>query len=133
MLNSGLFTSEKQNWKTPAKFYEKLNEEFHFDFDPCIADDKATWETNGLFIEWGKCNFVNPPYNQLDKWVAKAYVESLKGKIVVMLIPSRTDTKWWHTYIMKAKEIRFIQGRLCFNDDNKPAPFPSAIIIFNIN
>ena len=130
MINSGLFTSQKQNWKTPSKFYEKLNEEFHFDHDPCISDDKVTWETNGLYTEWGECNFVNPPYNQIDKWMAKGYQEWQKGKTVVFLIPSRTDTKWWHTYCMLATEIRFIQGRLCFNDDGKPAPFPSCIIIF---
>ncbi len=131
MINSGLFTSMKQNWRTPKKLYQELDKEFHFDFDPCIVDDKATMQSNGLYVDWGKSNFVNPPYNNIAKWVAKSYQEYKKGNLVVLLIPSRTDTQWWHNYCMLATEIRFIKGRLCFNDNGKPAPFPSAIIIFN--
>jgi len=126
----GLMSSIKQDWKTPIKLYEELDKEFHFDFDPCPSLKKITWEDHGLAIEWGKCNFVNPPYSDIKRWVAKAYREWEKGKIVVMLIPSRTDTSWWHDFIMKATEIRFIRGRLKFNDEKGRAPFPSAIIIF---
>ena len=131
MLNNGLFTSIRQNWKTPTGFYNELNKEFNFDFDPCMADDKVRWDDNNLYKEWGNVNFVNPPYNNLVKWCAKAIYEYGKGKIVVMLLPSRTDTKWWHEYVMKATEIRFIRGRLCFDDSGNPAPFPSCIVIFN--
>jgi len=133
MLNEGMFTSERQNWKTPVKLFRKLNEEFNFDFDPCLADDKANWETNGLLIEWGERNYVNPPYNNLDKWCNKAVGECNKGKLVVMLIPSRTDTKWWHDYVMRADEIRFIKGRLSFDDSKGVAPFPSCLVIFRPN
>jgi site-specific DNA-methyltransferase (adenine-specific) len=85
---------------------------------------------DGLAIEWGTRNFVNPPYSQLKAWCKKAYEEWRKGKLVVMLIPSRTDTIAWHSYIMKADEIRFIKGRLKFGGSKNSAPFPSAIVIF---
>ena len=78
----------------------------------------------------GGVNFVNPPYSDIKNWCRKAYYEWKKGKTVVMLIPSRTDTGYWHDYIMKASEIRFIRGRLKFGDSKNSAPFPSAIIIF---
>ena len=124
------FTSQRQNWKTPKKFYEELNKEFSFDFDPCYADGNVTWENNGLAIEWGQRNFVNPPYAECSEWCKKAYLEAQKGKTIVMLIPSRTDTKYWHDYCMKADEIRFIKGRLKFDEHKNSAPFPSALVIF---
>lgn len=67
----------------------------------------------------------------LKRWIKKAYEENLKGKRVVMLIPSRTDTTYWHEYIMKASEIRLIKGRLKFDGVKGSAPFPSCIVIFN--
>jgi len=120
------FSSLTDEWKTPDSIYKKLNAEFNFNFDPCPLGG----EIDGLSIEWGKSTFVNPPYSKLKLWCKKAYEESLKRKIVVMLIPSRTDTIAWHEYCMKAKEIRFIKGRLKFGDSKNSAPFPSAIIIF---
>lgn len=79
----------------------------------------------------GGSNYVNPPYgNEIPKWIKKGYEESQKGKTVVFLIPSRTDTKWWHDYCMKADEIRFIKGRLKFDEHENSAPFPSALVIF---
>lgn len=78
----------------------------------------------------GGRNFVNPPYKDCAKWLKKGFEEWNKGKTVVFLIPSRTDTKYWHDYCMKATEIRFIKGRLKFDDHKNSAPFPSAIVIF---
>lgn len=79
----------------------------------------------------GGANYVNPPYGrEIGKWLAKGYSEAQRGKTVVFLIPSRTDTKWWHDYVMKADEIRFIKGRLKFDEHENSAPFPSAIVIF---
>jgi hypothetical protein len=121
-----LFSSMTDNWNTPKSIYNQLNEEFSFDFDPC--PENATFD--GLEIEWGKSNFINPPYSKLAQWLKKGYEEYMKGKKVVFLIPSRTDTKAWHEYCMKATEIRFIKGRLKFGDSKNSAPFPSAIIIF---
>jgi len=84
-----------------------------------------------LMEKWGGVNYVNPPYGrEIGHWCKKAFEEWKKGKTIIMLIPSRTDTKWWHEYIMKATEIRFIKGRLKFDDQKNPAPFPSAIVVF---
>lgn len=129
MNHKVMFSSANDNYKTPDKIYKKLNEEFHFDFDPCPLDEDPKFD--GLNIEWGKCSFVNPPYSNIKAWVKKAHEESKKYKRVVMLIPSRTDTRWWHDYVMKATEIRFIKGRLKFNNCKWNAPFPSCIVYFN--
>lgn len=126
MLNRVHFSSAKQDWKTPKAFYKALDAEFGFDFDPAPPQPKF----DGLTIDWGNINFVNPPYSEVKDWVKKGFLESKKGKTVVFLIPSRTDTRWWHDYCMKAKEIRFIKGRLIFEGAKFNAPFPSAIVIF---
>lgn len=127
-MNRVHFSSERSNWKTPRAFYQALNAEFEFDFDPCPAAP----DFDGLACEWGQVNFVNPPYSTISKWVEKAYAEYRKGKTVVLLIPSRTDTRWWHEYVMKAFEIRFIKGRLQFDNQSGKAnaPFPSCVVIF---
>ena len=123
-----LFSSANDNWSTPIDVYNKLDEEFHFDFDPCPLNEEPDFD--GLQIEWRESNFVNPPYSDIKNWCKKAYEEFQKGRTVVMLIPSRTDTRYWHDYIMKATEIRFIKGRLKFGGSKTNAPFPSAIIVF---
>jgi len=123
---SGLMSSKKQDWKTPIKLYEELNNEFRFDFDPCPINPSF----DGLTIEWKKCNFVNPPYNQSKLWIKKSWEEWKKGKTIVMLIPARTDTIAFHQYIYCQAEIRFIKGRLKFDDSKNSAPFPSMLIIF---
>lgn len=124
-----MFSSANNNWKTPTDVFNKLNEEFNFDFDPCPLRENPVFD--GLKIDWGESNFVNPPYGkELKHWIKKGYEESLKGNIVVMLIASRTDTNYWHEYITKAKEIRFIKGRLKFGDAKNSAPFPSCIVVF---
>ena len=103
------FSSNNQNGKTPKKVYENLDKEFNFDFDPCPTDPKF----DGLkMISWKESNFINPPFRTQRLWIKKAYEESLKNKICVMLLPSRTDTKIFHEIILPfAKEIRFIKGR----------------------
>jgi len=121
--------SQKLDWQTPDGVYKQLNDEFNFDFDPCPYPKSKNFD--GLTCEWGKSNFVNPPYGrEIPKWAKKAYEEAQKGKGVVLLVPSRTDTRYWHDYFMKADEIRFIKGRLKFKGATNSAPFPSAIIIF---
>lgn len=127
------FMSQNMNWQTPEGFYKGLDEEFHFDFDPCPTDYCPTDPVfNGLQIEWKKRNFMNPPYGRaIVAWMKKAYEESLKGRLVVCLVPSRTDTRWWHDYAMKADEIRFIKGRLKFQGATNSATFPSALVIFS--
>jgi site-specific DNA-methyltransferase (adenine-specific) len=127
-MNRILFSSACDNWSTPKDVYDKLDAEFHFDFDPCPLAEKP--EFDGLSAEWGKSNFVNPPYSNIKAWVAKCYNESMKGNLVCLLIPSRTDTAYWHDYVMRASEIRFIRGRLKFGGSKNSAPFPSCIVVF---
>lgn len=112
MIGKALFTSLKQDWRTPKALYQGLDAEFNFDFDPCPTKP----DFDGLSTPWGESNFVNPPYKQIALWLKKGFEEWQKGKTVVFLIPSRTDTRFWHDYCMKATEIRFIRGRLYFND-----------------
>ena len=122
-----MFSSMNQKWRTPTLLYKRLNEEFHFDFDPCPSDPTF----NGLHIDWKERNFVNPPYRDIKEWVYKAWTVSQLGKLVVLLLPSRTDTLWFHRYVLPyASEIRFLKGRLYFNNSKNPAPFPSMIVIF---
>ena len=129
MVNKALFTSIRLDWNTPKAVYQILDAEFNFTFDPCPNNPKF----DGLSTEWGLCNFVNPPYNkEVIKWVEKGIEEYKKGKIVVFLLASRTDTIWFHKLLHIAKEIRFIKGRLKFDDQINPAPFPSVIIILKI-
>jgi hypothetical protein len=126
-INRGLFTSLRGDWKTPKALFQALDAEFNFDFDPCPV--KPT--TDGLKSRWGNVNFVNPPYGkEITRWIQKGYREYLLGNTVVFLLPSRTDTRWWHDFVMRATEIRFIKGRLKFDDQKNSAPFPSAIAIF---
>jgi len=120
------FSSMTDEWRTPKSVYDALDKEFGFDFDPCPMG--GVWD--GLAIEWGNSTFCNPPYSQIAKWIKKGYEEAERGKTVVFLIPSRTDTRWWHDYCMKG-QIRFIKGRLKFGDAKNNAPFPSCVVIFD--
>lgn len=127
------FMSERLDWRTPDAVYEKLDAEFHFDCDPCPHDRECdALDKDSLWRKpWGQRNFLNPPYGrEIGKWIQKAYEEWQKGKTVVLLIPSRTDTRWWHDYVMKATEIRFIRGRLKFKGAKFNAPFPSVVVVF---
>lgn len=138
-LTRGLFTSNTDEWATPQAVFDELNSEFHFTLDPCATPDNAkcpnyyTKDANGLLQNWGGQNvFCNPPYGTAIKhWVRKCYEESRKPNTrVVMLIPARTDTAYFHDYIYHKAEIRFIRGRLRFGDSKQSAPFPSMIVIF---
>jgi len=131
-----MFSSDDMTWETPQNLFNKLNDEFHFTLDVCALPNTAkckeyyTPEIDGLKQEWKGVCWMNPPYGrQIGVWLKKAYEESLKGIMVVCLIPSRTDTKYWHDYCMKSSEIRFIKGRLKFGDGKNSAPFPSMLII----
>lgn len=137
MINKGLFSSNSDNWETPLDLFERLDQEFNFDLDVCAnslnkkCDKYYTLEENGLIQEWKGNIWCNPPYGRnIVKWVKKAYESSLNGNLVVMLLPARTDTKWFHDYIYNKSEIRFIKGRLKFSNSKLSAPFPSMIVIF---
>jgi phage N-6-adenine-methyltransferase len=134
------FSSKTDEWPTPLEFFTKLNEEFAFTLDPCSTTENRkcekhfTAEQDGLAQSWANERvFMNPPYGRdISKWMEKAFKESQNGAFVACLVPSRTDTNWWHSYAMKG-EIRFIKGRLKFGDSKSHAPFPSAVVIFRPN
>ena len=136
-----MFSSKTGKWATPQEFFNKLDWRFGpFDLDPCADADSAkctnffTEADNGLTKSWeGFTSFINPPYGRgIEKWIKKAYEESRKDDTkVVMLIPARTDTKYWHNYVMKADEVHFVKGRLKFGDSENSAPFPSAVFVFD--
>jgi site-specific DNA-methyltransferase (adenine-specific) len=138
-LTKGVFSSTTDLWATPQDFFDKLNDEFHFDLDPCATPDNAkcpiffTKEEDGLSKDWaGYRVFCNPPYGRaIAAWVKKCYEESQKpDTLVVMLIPARTDTSYFHDYIYHKAELRFIRGRLKFGGSQQGAPFPSMVVIF---
>ena len=110
-------TDSHDHWATPKELYNELNNEFNFDFDPCPLQSNF----DGLIIEWGKSNFVNPPYSKGNKsaFIKKGYEEWKKGKTVVFLIPACTDTVDFHKYLYPNAELRFLKGRPKFLEYGK--------------
>ena len=139
-----LMTSNTNEWYTPKYLFDELNNEFNFNLDPCCTKNSAKCEKyytkneDGLSQSWkGHIVFMNPPYGrEIKEWIKKAHDEFFKNNTtVVCLIPARTDTSYWHEYIFnKATDIRFLKGRIKFEDVNgkseNSAPFPSAIVVF---
>lgn len=139
MNTKGVFSSQTDEWATPQWLFDELDAEFHFDLDPCATNENHkcakyyTKADDGLTKNWGGWSvFCNPPYGrQIGKWVRKAYEEAKKPETtVVLLVPARTDTKWFHDYIYGKAEIRFIRGRVRFGDSKNCAPFPSMIVVW---
>lgn len=133
-----MFSSASNEWATPQDLFDRLNAIHHFNLDPASTDDNAkckkhfTEKDDGLSQNWGGYSvFCNPPYGKaIPLWVKKAYEESQKPNTrVVMLIPARTDTAWFHDYCVKGK-IEFLRGRLKFGESKNSAPFPSMIVTF---
>ena len=130
------FSSKTNEWSTPLDFFNKLDKEFNFTLDPCATKESAkckkyyTKEDDGLSKDWtGETVFCNPPYGrEIKHWVKKS---AEANAIVVMLIPARTDTRYFHEYIYKHADIRFIKGRLKFGNSKNSAPFPSMVVVFN--
>jgi len=158
MVSDVMFKTGKTERETPQWLWEELDLEFDFDLDAAATPENAkisiyyTKEDSSLELPWYNAAqgirtiWVNPPYGKEVKyWVEKAYTESQKGAVVVMLLPARTDTGWFHDYILGKAEIRYLRGRLIFEEDGEPikclnqktgkmqvcgAPFPSIIVIF---
>ena len=125
------------HWATPEWLYNKLDKEFNFDFDPCPLHA----DFDGLIIEWGESNFINPPYDRINKpkFIQKAFKEWTKGKTCVLLIPASVSTKQFHELILPFAEIRFIKGRVAFKGVNTKGEYTetnkgkhdSMIVIFH--
>lgn len=133
------FSSETDMWATPQDLFDKMNAQYNFETDVCAVAENAKCaryfspEMDGLKQEWTGSCFMNPPYGRgIGVWVKKAYESSMWGATMVCLIPARTDTAWWHDYVMKG-EITFLRGRLKFGGHKNSAPFPSAIVVFSPN
>jgi phage N-6-adenine-methyltransferase len=131
------YSSERMDWATPAEIFAPLAAEFGFTLDVCATLENAKVphfyppETDGLAQDWSAdvC-WMNPPYGRaIGMWMRKAWEESRRGATVVCLVPSRTDTRWWHDYAARG-EVRFLRGRVKFVGAKHGAPFPSAIVIF---
>ena len=137
MIQNAMFSSNRDDWETPPELFSQLNAIYHFDCDVCAMPHNAkcdkyyTPADDGLSKRWSGVCWMNPPYGrQIGKWMEKAYKSSLDGATVVCLIPSRTDTAWWHNYVMRASKITYIRGRIKFVGAKNGAPFPCAIVVF---
>ena len=137
-MNSAVFYSSKTDmWATPQDCFDALDAEFHFTLDACAVKENAkceayyTPEQDGLDQPWTGRVWCNPPYGRnVGQWVKKAHDTASGGGFVVMLLPARTDTRWFHDYIYGKTEVRFIKGRLKFGSCQNAAPFPSMVVIF---
>lgn len=144
-MNRCLLSSQKTDWCTPQNIFDQLDSEFHFVLDAAATDKSAkckryyTPQEDALSRSWdvNRAVFCNPPYGRgLKEWVKKAYSEAvLSGQTIVMLLPARTDTSFFHNYIYGKAEIRFIRGRLKFTDEDgreaDSSPFPSMVVVYN--
>jgi phage N-6-adenine-methyltransferase len=132
------FSSKTDLWATPRHLFDRLHEEFGFKTDVCALPENAKCERfytpaeDRLQQEWRGVCFMNPPYGRvIGKWVQKAFESSRdNGATVVCLLPARTDTRWWHEWVMRASETRFLKGRLKFGGAKNSAPFPSCVVVF---
>ena len=133
------FSSKTEMWATPQKVFDELNDEFGpLDLDVCAVAENAKCadffspEDDGLKQDWSnRACWMNPPYGRtIKEWMRKAWEESQRGATVVCLVPSRTDTAWWHDYAARG-QVRFLRGRIKFGDAKNSAPFPSAVVVFH--
>ena len=133
-----LYSSKKEDWETPQNLFDELNKKYSFTVDVASSNTNYkvqkhyTIKDNGLIQDWeNERVWCNPPYGrEILKWVEKAYFSN--ADIVVMLLPARTDTRWFHNYIYKKDRVKieFIKGRLKFGNSKNSAPFPSMIVTF---
>lgn len=135
------FSSASDMWATPQDLFDKLNAEHGFTLDVCATAENAkcdkyyTAEQDGLSCTWHGVIWCNPPYGRaIGAWVKKAWETAFMdwqhtGYKVVMLLPARTDTRWFHDYCVRGR-IEFIKGRLKFGGHKNSAPFPSMIVVF---
>lgn len=136
-VNPGMMSSNSEEWETPQDFFDALDAVFQFELDAAASAQNAkctrywTKEDDALIQRWDGVVWCNPPYGRvIGEFVKKGYEEAQKGSMVVMLVPARTDTRWWHDWVMKAAEIKLVRGRLRFVGAPSSAPFPSAIVVF---
>jgi site-specific DNA-methyltransferase (adenine-specific) len=138
MINPALFSSRSEEWETPDSIFNPLYDEFHFTLDVCATPENAkclkyfTKKENGLIQDWGdNVCWMNPSYGKdIAKWMSKAYASSLCGATVVCLVHARTDTRWFHDWILDKADIRFLKGRVKFKGGKYSSTFPSIVVIY---
>ncbi|MCC7230613.1 MAG: hypothetical protein IT203_09495 [Fimbriimonadaceae bacterium] len=133
------FRSDSFEWSTPQDLFDELHREFAFDLDVCATVENAKCERfysrrdDGLKQPWFGTCWCNPPYGRdIGRWVEKSLQASRDGAVVVCLLPSRTDTRWWHECVSQAEDVRFLRGRLRFGGHENSAPFPSVVAVFRM-
>lgn len=135
-------TSNRDDWETPQALYDELDAKYHFTLDAASSDSNAkcprhlTKEDDALAVGWdGETVWLNPPYGRdMARWVEKASAEAGRGTRIVMLVPARTDTRWFHDHIYHKARVEFIRGRLKYElggRSQQSAPFPSMLVYFN--
>lgn len=138
MDKKACFTSNSDEWYTPDSLYDELYRRYGFTLDPCGCEESHKCEKyynindDGLSKSWSyERVFCNTPYSDIKSWVKKAHDEILYNncKIVVLLLPARTDTRWFHDYIYNKFDIIFLKGRIKFSGSKNSAPFPSMLVI----
>jgi len=131
-----MLKAKSTNWETPDRLFDNLNKKFHFTLEVCASSNPRCKiyydkDSDGLKQPWSGRVFVNPPYGPpIRKWLEKALEELPHCEVIVMLLPVRTDTKWFHELVLKKAKIRFLKGRLHFGNIKNSAPFPSMVVIF---
>ena len=136
-ISTALYSSRTEEWATPQDLFDQLNAEFGFTLDTAACAENAkcprfyTKEDDGLSKPWEGTVWCNPPYGKtIGLWMKKGYESSLAGATVVMLVHSRTDTRWFHDWVYHKAELRFLRGRLKFGGSKHPAPFPSMLVVY---
>jgi phage N-6-adenine-methyltransferase len=155
MPSAVIYSHKKDNWQTPPALFDRLHAEHAFTIDGAADATNALlprfWgpgspiAEDALVVSWaGERVFCNPPYSIIKRFVEKAARERWNGAYSVLLITSRTDTRWWQNHIWPQEfdapypgvSVRFVRGRIKFVDPEKgshgsnAAPFPSAIVTF---
>lgn len=138
MKHTAAFLSTREDWETPQALFDHLNDKYRFTLDAAASPENAkcpnyyTVDDDALSCNWDGVVWCNPPYSHgIGKWVEKARLESVRGATVVMLIPARTDTRWFHRDVFGgASQLYFISGRLRFSGSDVNAPFPSCVAVF---
>jgi len=142
MVDHVLYSSRSEEWETPQSIFDRLNKVFSFTLDVCATRDNKkcqqffSKQDDGLKQPWHdhRTIWMNPPYGHvIEQWMEKAYTESCKGCVVVSLVPARTDTKWWHSWVDGKAQVTFVKGRLKFGGSKNGAPFPSALVVYGLD
>jgi len=122
------FSKQKNDYKTPPVLIEmalNIIDRFEFDLDTCCSDTDFPAKnhyingvTDGLTAKWSKYNWCNPPFDESKKWIKKAFEEQQNGNTTCMLLPVRTETKYWHDYILfnSKVKIKWLRKGYCFID-----------------